>query len=390
VGGAKDSLHAEGSAEVRDLRWGAHDEIGHLRAGFVVRPDCWRVGNLQGSLWGSPIHGDVWRECGGREPAQYSLTLRLERASLSRIFAFQPDLERRFSGFVSFHAEGRSAGKLRGRGEVRVEQGQIHHVPIEGLSIPLDWDLRPEEDFEGTVRVRKAQARLAGGRIQSEATVRLGRRREIQTQLVLEQIDMQTISQAESRVGQPMPGRIDGIITLRSPYLARTHDYTGKIELVLTKAALVDIPILEELDKTLGSAHGAVFVEGVLHAQVAQGEIHVEALTLVGPLAQLHARGSIGFDGRLDLIAFVNTNDALPGEARVAIGRLSESAAGIRLEGQAIEQMTDLLSSSLRKYRVSGTLAHPRYVRDGSIHVGRDVLAFFLEAIRLARSGAFR
>ncbi len=388
--GSGGSLLAQGAAEVRDLRWGEAYPVGHLRAGFAVSPNCWRVGHLKGSLWGSPIRGELWRQTDGHEPARYGLTLRLERASLSRIFAFEPELEQRFEGFASLWAEGRSEETFRGRGEFRIERGRVNHLPIVGLSIPVDWDLRPEEDFQGTIRVRKAHARLAGGRLQGEATVRLGLRRDIHAELALAQIDMRAINRAESRAGRPVPGTIDGIITLDSPDLARLQDYTGKAELVLTRAALVDIPILDGIDRALGSARGAVFDEGAFHAQIAQQEIRVERLTLVGPLAQLHASGTVGFDGRLNLLAFVNTIDTVPANAQIAIGRFSNAVDDVRLEGRSIDRVADLLSSRLMKFRISGTLAHPSYSIDGSIHVDKVVLAFFVEAMRLARSGALR
>ena len=99
-----------------------------------------------------------------------------------------------------------------------------------------------------------------------------------------------------------MPGVIDGVITLDSPNFTRTQDYTGNVDFDLTGTSLVDIPILDGLDIALGSAR-AVFDDGALHGHIAHRAIHVERLTLVGPLAQMHATGTIGFDGRLDLRA---------------------------------------------------------------------------------------
>ena len=70
---------------------------------------------------------------------------------------------------------------------------------------------------------------------------------------------MRAISGAEGFARRPMPGVIGGVITLDSPNIAWTEDYTGVIDMDLTKAALVDIPILDCLDSALGSAQAARF-----------------------------------------------------------------------------------------------------------------------------------
>ena len=384
--GSGGPTHAEGSAEVRDLKWGEDYELGGVRAGFAVEPDCWRIGNLTGTLWESPILGDFWRRRNGHDPARYGLTLRLERASLARIVAFEPDLGRRFEGFASIRAQGHSEGSFRGQGEVRVEQGRFNQLPIVGLSIPVDWDVKPEERFRGTIRVRKAGARLAGGRVHGDATVHLGPVRDLHAEVKLEQIDLRAIGRAENRTGRPIPGRVDGIITLDSTDLTRTLDYTGRIDMDLTGASIMDIPILDGLDSALGSARGAVFDEGDLRARVAHRHVHVERLTLVGPLAQLHASGTIGFDGRLDLRAYINSSDILSENGQIAIGQISGAARDVRARDQAIDRMSDFLSSRLVKIRISGTVSRPSWTIDGSIHVDRIALAFFVDAMRSATS----
>ncbi len=171
---------------------------------------------------------------------------------------------------------------------------------------------------------------------------------------------------------------------------SRIHDYTGKIDADLTGASIVDVPILEGLDDALGSARGAVFDEGDLHARLAHGQVHVDRLALVGPLAQVHATGTIGLDGRLDLRAFVNTNDIVPENGRIAIGQISNAARDVRSKDQAIDRMADFLSTRLMKFRIRGTLAHPSYSVDGSIHVDRIALAFFVETMKVAASRAPR
>ena len=390
TGGSAASTQAEGSVEVRDLQWGETCELGDVSAGFTITPNYWRVGNLTGALWDGPIHGEFWRRTHGHDPAQYGLDLRLERISLARVFAFEPGLGRRFDGSASFIAQGHTEGSFRGRGEIRVEHGRVHRLPIVGLSIPIDWDIKPEKDLPGKIQIRKASARVAGGRLYGDAIVHLGPRRDIHAELTFEQIDMRAISGAEGLARRPMPGVIDGVITLDSRNIAWTEDYTGVIDVDLTKAALVDIPILDCLDSALGSAQAAVFEDGAFHGRIAHRAIHVERLTLVGPLAQLHATGTIGFDGRLDLRRSSTPTTSSHRTAGSQSGRLANVVEGVLTNEQAIERMGDLLSSRLMKFRIRGTVTHPLYSIDESIHIDRTVIGFFIDAMRDAASRATR
>ena len=129
--GSEASTHAEGSAEVHDLRWGEKVELGHVSAGIVVAPGYWRFGELSGSLWESPIQGEFWRRSDGHEPVHYGLNFQLERLSLARIFAFEPELGRRFEGFASFTAE----GHWRSHSVVRASSGSGGGVFI-GCRLP--------------------------------------------------------------------------------------------------------------------------------------------------------------------------------------------------------------------------------------------------------------
>ena len=82
---------------------------------------------------------------------------------------------------------------------------------------------------------------------------------------------MRAISGAEGFARRPMPGVIGGVITLDSPNIAWTEDYTGVIDIDLTKAALVDIPILDCLDGALGVGAAAVFEDGAFHGLLRTG-----------------------------------------------------------------------------------------------------------------------
>jgi hypothetical protein len=141
--------------------------------------------------------------------------------------------------------------------------------------------------------------------------------------------------------------------------------------------------LLDRLDNEIGVARGGVFDYGDAIATIAHRQLDVKRLTLVGPLAQLHATGTIGFDRKLNLEVLVNTNDIISRGGHVLLARVPNAVESTRREERAIENLADSLSTRLAKYRITGTLLHPVTRSDGSVPVGKAALGFFLEAMKV-------
>ena len=79
--------------------------------------------------------------------------------------------------------------------------------------------------------------------------------------------------------------------------------------------------MFREIDRFLGSARGGLFEDGDFSATIANHQVDVDPLTLQGRLAQLHASGTVGFDGQLNLEVLINTNQIISqtGQALVAL-----------------------------------------------------------------------
>jgi hypothetical protein len=156
------------------------------------------------------------------------------------------------------------------------------------------------------------------------------------------------ISRLETGGTRPSTGKISGPIHLEGIDSFRPETYRGRIRLDLDDASLVNVPILRALDRVLGSAGGGIFDDGDLEATIARRSILIDQFTLVGPLAQVHALGTVGFDGQLNIEALANTGP-----------------------------VTNVLTSRLLKYRITGNLHRPVVSRDSSIAVGDSANGFF-------------
>ena len=103
-------------------------------------------------------------------------------------------------------------------------------------------------------------------------------------------------------------------ITLNGPESrTRSPRSEGKVDLDLDDASLVEMPVFKELDRFLGAARGGgLFEDGDVHGTIYNRTLFVEQMTLNGRLIQVHATGTITFDGGLNLEVLVNTNQVIP------------------------------------------------------------------------------
>src|SRR5690606_12325195 len=139
--------------------------------------------------------------------------------------------------------------------------------------------------------------------------------------LRLDAIDVELISRLLTDARRPASGSLSGTATFAGTRPSDPRRLRGRIDLELADASLVELPVFRELTRFLGATRGGVFEAGELDAAIANGQVLVESLQLVGRVAQLHGEGTVGLDSRLDLRMLINTNQIIPqtGEALVRL-----------------------------------------------------------------------
>ncbi len=168
-------VRARGDADLDELTWGYNYWLGRLHAKLSTAPEGWQIGPLSGELWGSPVHGEgviVDHLEGGR--SRYSVNVRLDRIALARGLAFWPDAERRFAGFGALRITGKSDDSLHGTAELRVDRGLVNGLELTELRAPADWWMTMDGANRGTLQIRKAAGKLAGGTVGGDAWIALG------------------------------------------------------------------------------------------------------------------------------------------------------------------------------------------------------------------------
>ncbi len=375
-------LWAHGYAEFRNLSWGTTYPLGQLRGVVALTPTVWRVEPLSGELLGGVANGFVWGTTPERGPKQLGFDFRIERASLPRALAFLPTLGKNIDGFGTLRLSGRLEEAFRASAEVDVGRARFLGLPLSELRAPAEVILTPGTGT-GWLQVRRWSARFAGGQIRGDARFNIGEDRAFQGEVVLAAIDLESILLIESEVRRPASGKISGRITLASPSPALLARYRGKVDLDLTDASLVSIPVFREIDKFLGAARGGLFEDGDLTGTIANKQLVVEEFTLVGRLVQLHTTGTVGFDGQLNLEVLINTNQTIPETGHALVTRIPGLGPVLGRSEKAMLQVASFLSNRLLKLRVTGTIRNPSVSADPTILVTDTAVAFFSGVLKL-------
>ena len=387
-------LRAQGAAEFRDLSWGRDYPIGEIRGAFVLNPEGWRIEPLTGRLFGGQANGSLSSErpeapAPGAEPASGPIrfALEIDRAKLGQVLALVPTLGSLTSGAAKIRVAGTLGESTEGTGELRVDRGEIAGLPLSELKIPIRFGLAPGSG-DGSVEARNWAARLAGGRVEGTARIRVGSSQAFRTETRLNDLEIEFLTRLLSDARRPASGKVSGVVRLEGNDVARTETYNGRAELELQNAEVLDIPVFNVLNRFLGArGTGGVFEEGTILATVANRQIQVEELNLAGRVAQLHATGTVGFNGGLDLVVLINTNQIISETGQALITRIPGLSA---LRGaEATSRVSGFLSNKLVKLKVTGTLQDPNVALDASATVSNAAVGFFADALKLPL-GLFR
>ncbi len=384
--GGLDLAHTHGEATIRldELIYGFDYRLTRqISAGVSKSPEGWRIGPMDGELFGGRISGrGVWASRGSDGQDRYGADLRIDNLMLARVLSFIPEAERRFAAAGTLRVSGRADGSGQGSLEFRVDRGQINGLMLEALHVPGDWSISRDGTPNGSLHVRRAGGKLAGGRIGGEAHFAVGNRRDFRARLTVDDVDLRILSREEMGT-RSVPGRLSGFASIYGTDPANPTSYRGEMVFDLDQASLVDIPLLDELDRSLGSTGGGVFDDGDIHATIAERKLYIQQLTLVGPLMQVHATGTMHFDGRLNLEVVVNNTRGVYQSGQAIMARSPDVADEVARRASQIDQVRDFVSSRLMKFRISGTIRDPIVNTDRSINPGA-AMGFFLKTMTLS------
>ena len=379
---ADPDLRVRGVAEFRDLKWGADFPIGTLKGNVTLAPETYRVDELAGDILGGRATGSVVAERPEGGPQRMNFNLDVEHASLKRTLAFLPILADRIDGTGNLKVTGVAGGAVRASGEVAVPEAQLYGLPLRHLRGPAELEFAPNGGT-GALKVRRWNARFAGGRLEGDARFGLGHDHSFSTETHLTAIDVENLARVFTSSRRPASGKVSGKISVNGSNPSRLESYRGRITLDLEAASLFELPVFREFERFLGSANGGTFDNGDLVAAIVNRQIVIESLTLEGRLVQLHATGTVGFDQKLDLEVLINTNEIIGQTGQSLVALIPGLSNAIGRGGAGVARVGNYLQNRLLKFRVTGTIGSPSVNIDPAVAVTEGAVGFFSGVFKL-------
>lgn len=387
LGGRASGMASHGIVVLRDLKWGPTVSLGGLRGELASTPGVWRVDPIQGELLGGSARGFLWVSGAGGPKTnalrQVGFDLRIERTPLSSLAALLPFGVPDVEGAATLELAGTMGETGQATVDLLVSRGKLAGLPIADLKLPAKVTLTAEGNGSGVVHIREGTAQVAGGRVRGGATLRFGQDRAFETDLTMTGVDLETVARIASEAHRPATGKINGRITVHGPDRAQSRGYRGKIVLDLDDASLVALPVFREINRLLGTAGGGLFEDGDLTGTISNRQVVVDRLTLEGRAAQLHASGTVGFDGQVNLEVLVNTNQIIGQTGQALVGAIPGLGGVLGRDRESRLRVANYLSNRLLKLRVSGTLRNPSVAADPAIVVAETAVGFFAGVLKL-------
>ncbi|MDX2037601.1 MAG: AsmA-like C-terminal region-containing protein [Isosphaeraceae bacterium] len=377
------SVGIRGFVEGRDLTWGSSSVLGRARGTASWTEEFWRVDDASGELFGGALSGSVGRRAATPdEPAPpVAVELRLDRAPIARLIEPWVGTRADVSGFASIAVSGRTGGSTLLGFDIAAGKANLFGIPSSELRGRVELALEADGKT-GSARLRRYTGRIAGGSITGSASARLGTDQSISAQAILTNIDLETIARRMTTSARPGSGKVSGRIDVEGPRFEPTR-MRGRIELDLDDASLVEIPILSELERFLGSARGGLIEDGDLRGTLTSGRLQIDSLTLVGRLFQIHASGIVELDGRLAIDVFVNTNQLIPETGQALVSRIPGLAEVLGRREESRSRAEAFLSARLMKFRIGGTLRSPAVRAEPGASLTSSALGFFAGVLEL-------
>jgi translocation and assembly module TamB len=363
------------------LMWGRNWPLGRLQGRFSYGPEGWRVDLVNASLFEGDATGSIRGTTDADGVSRATFRADIERARMHQVLAVAPLLGGGFEGFGSIHMTGQLNGSVHADAALDIGAARVFRIPLARLEVPATLDYAPDAG-SGTLRIPRWSARVAGGRAWGTGLLRLGAETGHAGTIEFAGLDLETLARAAAFEGGRASGKLNGKISWTGKDPARLRQLRGLVDLDLDDAELFELPVLRQLGQFLGASRGGVFNDGDLHGVLDDDRLVVEDCTLAGRLVQLHATGTVGFDGRLNLTVVVNTPQIITETGQALLNLIP----GLRRQSRRPELLArfgSYLSNRLLKFRVGGTISHPSINSDPTVLITEGAVNFFADVLKL-------
>ncbi len=366
------TIIANAQVVLRDLRWDNVLWSNQLRAGLVLGQNSLELRELTGPLAGGRLTGRGKVTLDAARNGAFELTA--TRVSLGKLLVPVDRAGELADGLVSCRMQGRLGRRPSGRGFVAMDRGEVGPITFGQLRVPVDWSM----DLAAKSvqwRTTNAGLELGGGRVITNAKGRWNGKLDMSLASTARRVDTGRILKRGFSSGG---GFLDGTMRMTARRASGPEDFIGTFDATLSDAQSLQMPVLSNMTKFLGSLPTATsFDESKIKGRLGNGIVHLDRVTMSAADAQILVEGTATLKGRLNLQVMAQTSQSGPADKLLELvdsPLMLAAPAPIAIVAKA----NDALKDRVIHLRIAGTTARPAVRLEPTRQLGQEAVKFFM------------
>ena len=371
-----------GQVLVDDIKYRNRQLSRRVRSDISLDNGVVRLNRLSAELQQGEISGQATIPLVGSASGNYRLDVR--NFSLSRLLYVLVDDPIEASGVVNAKISGRTGQSITGTGTLGVSQAGLFGVRSESMNIPLRFRVNPGWR-SAKIEMPKSRVKAFRGTIDGSASMELGSRLQIETDLELVNIDSQTFVRSVTGYQKPGTGKLSGTLEISAGNYRSEKDLAGSFRGNLKQSNALALPLLDKLSRFLGNV-GAFrndrFESDAIVMTLAKGKINIAQFRLQNALTSILITGDAWLNGKLDL------------EVAARVERLNQPTLIDQLAGSPVAraagpqatffiQAADFLSERIVFLDVAGTASRPQFRLNPGKQLKEEAIRYFLRGSQI-------
>lgn len=366
-----------GTATVQNYGWSAQQILGDLRSNVrwtaleIVLP------NITGSLANGTLSGALTYNLSNAEQSNFHVNL--DGVEAERAIPRWALGEAYIRGRLTLRLSGRLGNVWSGGGLLTLSRGEVDSIPISNWSLPFRWSFSPRLG-NLNLDVSDSHAHVGSGRATLRGNFTWTDSLSVRGQIRFQSVNVETLLRVVRGSVHTLKGLVTGRIDFSGSNVRSAGDLRATIEATLKRVEPRGSPLLQKLSTSMSLRPSTVFRDGDLRAQLNNGIVHIQKLSLTSDNLQLFIDGNMTLTGRLNLDVTVNVGQLLltPQLLPFAGARLARTAT---LPLGVFTAAQNLFSQRLVSAHVTGTLRNPIIqIYPGRI-LAEEAVRFFLGGV---------
>ena len=288
------------------------------------------------------------------------------------------------SGLVNARISGRAGRTITGSGTLGVSQAGLFGVANQSMKVPVRFRIETAQR-KARIEMPNTRFRAFRGTVDGRASLDIGTRLRLDSDLELSNIDSQLLVRSLSGFKNTGNGKLSGKLKIKGRNIRTQNDLAGSFRGTLKQSDALSLPLLDQVSRFLGSGRtlrNDQFDSETIELALSKGRIDVKQFRLQNSLTSIFISGDAWLSGKLDLeiaarVEQLNQPTLIDQLAGSPIARI------VGPEAVFFAQAADFLSERIVFLDVTGTATRPQLRLNPGKQLREEAIRYFLRGSQI-------